>query len=256
MRPQQLIQQWLLTLLQFPLRRSMVSHNENQKAVVAQELGSFADVAQKCQWRCPFGKRKLRDRRRDGKSMGYTFQILTTSLMPPSPKSKHSNLKTGQCYRNIQLLSSDSIPTVSDWMLNFMQSLQIPGKQAGLPWSHKWTKFYSIYNNPLHLVTGKSPLPRHPLSPEGWKLIEARPICSQSKPPLQGKRLQLYNLSVTHDLGVGSKEKKGKPKPSIPVFPSQCWCKPGDSIPCVLCPFWVVRKTGFGMKKWKDESIF
>lgn len=52
---------------------------------------------------------------------------------PLNPKSKHSNLKIGQCYRNIQLLSSDSIPTVSDWMLNFMQSLQIPGKQAGLP---------------------------------------------------------------------------------------------------------------------------
>lgn len=83
MRPQQLIQQWLLTLLQFSLRRSMVSQNENQKAVVAQELGSFADVAQKCQWCCPFGKRKLRDQRRDGKSKGYTFQILTTSLIPP-----------------------------------------------------------------------------------------------------------------------------------------------------------------------------
>lgn len=53
--------------------------------------------------------------------------------IPTTYKSKHSNLKMEQCYRNIQLLSSDSTPTVSDWMLNFMQSLQIPGNQLGCP---------------------------------------------------------------------------------------------------------------------------
>lgn len=80
--------QFRFILIKLPIRKSMVSQNENQKAVV-QELDSCADAAQKSQWHLPVQQKEVRGAGRgvaaDGRKLPRNVYSRTLSVPSPLP---------------------------------------------------------------------------------------------------------------------------------------------------------------------------